>query len=145
MKGIMNDGHYQTAGLMMVTSPPPNRQPTLIVAARYTGNPDDAQEAYKPLYDLKPLAANGGPIPIQNAGDGRAEIGAYGGFKRFTIAGLPRFNDASFPKMVNIYQEMLHNYPNAANSAFIVQWDANLPKKPNFESATALHANRLWQ
>lgn len=145
-KAIMNDGRHQTAGLMMVaSSPPPNRQPTIIIAARYTGDPKDAQQAYKPLYDLKPLVANGGPIPIQNTSDGRAEIGAYGGFKRFNIAGLPRFEDADFPKMIEIYKEMVHECPDAVNSAFMVQWDANLPKKADFESAMSLHTNRLWQ
>ncbi|KAI0893446.1 hypothetical protein F4806DRAFT_194633 [Annulohypoxylon nitens] len=75
MEKLMDDANYATAGLMMIQAPPPARNPAIVIAARYTGNPDDAERAYKPLYDLKPLVARGGAVPIQNTSDGRDAIG----------------------------------------------------------------------
>ncbi|KAK7743250.1 hypothetical protein SLS53_004335 [Cytospora paraplurivora] len=96
MKGIMDDGSHATAGLVMTVCPPPARKPALVIAGRYTGNPDDAKLAFGPLYALNPLLANGGPVPIQNASDGREALEAKGGFKSFGTVGLRRFDIERF-------------------------------------------------
>ncbi|KAL2282790.1 hypothetical protein FJTKL_10401 [Diaporthe vaccinii] len=72
MKWIVEDGSKATAGLLMAICPPPARKPSLVVAARFIGDPDDAQAASGALHALKPLIADGGPVPIQNVSDGRA-------------------------------------------------------------------------
>ncbi|TGO07034.1 hypothetical protein BTUL_0342g00010 [Botrytis tulipae] len=88
MKNLMNNDQYATAGLMMIMAPPPARDPCLVIAARYTGNPNDAALAYKDIYDLKPLVASGSPVPIQNASDRGEALAAKGGFKQFGVVGL---------------------------------------------------------
>lgn len=67
---LMDDASHANAGLMMVLAPLPTRKPALVIAARDTGNPDNAKMAYRPLYDLRPLVVSGGPVPIQNTSDG---------------------------------------------------------------------------
>ncbi|KAJ7881707.1 hypothetical protein B0H14DRAFT_3759240 [Mycena olivaceomarginata] len=129
MKVLMDDSTHATAGLMMVMAPPPARKPTLVIAARYTGNPGDASVAYKPLYDLNPLVANGGPVPIQNTSDGREVLAAKGGFKRFGV----------------VWKKLVAECPDAANTAFNFQWDSRPVRKPAFESAMSLHDIRYWQ
>jgi hypothetical protein len=145
MKDLMDDDRYSTAGLMMVMAPPPDRKPSLVIAARYTGNADDAKDAFMPLYKLNPVVVNGGPVPIQNTSDSRAAIGAKGGFKRFGVVGLDGFNVDSFLKTVELYQGLIAECPDAINSAFNFQWWSTLPRKPNFESAMSLHDIRYWQ
>lgn len=145
MKVLMDDAHHATAGLIMVMAPPPAKQPVLVIAARYTGNPDNAKEAYKPLYDLRPLVANGGPVPIQNASDGREAIGAKGDFKRFGVVGLRRFDEERFLKVIDLWKELTTECPDAINTAFNFQWDARPVKKPHFQSAMCLHDIRYWQ
>ena len=70
MKLLMDDSRHGTAGLIMMMAPPPTRKSSLVIAARYTGDPKNAQTAYKPLYDLQPIVANGAEVPIQNTSDG---------------------------------------------------------------------------
>lgn len=145
MKVVMDDERYGTSGLMMVTAPPPTRKPTLIISARLTGDPKDAGKAYKSLYDLKPLVANGGEVPIQNTSDARAAIGAKGDFKQFGIAGLPGFDVASFLKTIELYKEMVAECPDATNTAFNFQWDSRSVRPPDFDSAMGHHHVRFWQ
>ncbi|KAF7871496.1 hypothetical protein EAF04_003603 [Stromatinia cepivora] len=145
MKDLIDDGRYATAGLMMIMAPPPARNPCLVIAARYTGNPDDATEAYKVLYDLKPIVANGAAVPIQNASDGREALAAKGGFKRFGVVGLHRFDQEAFIQTIEIWTEMIAECPDAINTAFNFQWDARPVKTPDFESAMCLHDIRYWQ
>lgn len=145
MKDLMDDDRYLTAGLMMVMAPPPDRRPALAIAARYTGNPDDAEKAYAPLYKLNPVVADGGPVPIQNTSDSRAAIGAKGDFKRFGVVGLHGFDISSFLETVELYKELIAECPDAMNTAFNFQWWSTLPKKPDFESAMSLHDIRYWQ
>jgi hypothetical protein len=145
MKNLMDDSRYATAGLMMIMAPPPARNPCLVIAARYTGDPKDAAEAYKALYDLKPLVANGAPVPIQNASDGREALAAKGDFKRFGVVGLHRFDEQSFLQTIDLWKQMVAECPDAINTAFNFQWDARPVKKPDFESAMCLHDIRYWQ
>ncbi|KAI9643585.1 hypothetical protein NHQ30_008207 [Ciborinia camelliae] len=145
MKDLMDDDRYATAGLMMIMAPPPARNPCLVISTRYTGNPDDATEAYKVLYDLKPIVANGAAVPIQNASDGREALAAKGGFKRFDIVGLQRFDQEAFLQSIDVWTEMVTECPDAINTAFNFQWDSRPVKTPDFESAMCLHDIRYYQ
>ena len=121
MKPLMDDSRYATSGLLMTMAPPPARKPSIVISARYTGDPADAETAYKPLYDLKPLAANGSRVPIQNISDGREAIGAKGDFKRFGIVGLRRFDIESFLRTIEVWKELIADCPDAINTAFNFQ------------------------
>ncbi|KAI1124901.1 hypothetical protein F5Y10DRAFT_248289 [Nemania abortiva] len=145
MSTLINDSSKATAGLMMVQAPPPTRNPALIVAARYTGDPDAAKIAYKALHDLGPIVANGGPVPIQNTSDGREALGAKGGFKKFGVVGLRRFNVDGFLGTIDVWKTLITECPDAINTSFNFQWDSRFAKQPNFESAMSLHDIRLWQ
>lgn len=145
MKDLMDDDRYSTAGLMMVMAPPPDRRPSIIIAARYTGKPSDADDAFKPLYNLDPVVVNKGEVPIQNISDSRAAIGAKGGFKQFGVVGLHCFDVNSFLETVDLWKELIAKCPDAINTAFNFQWWSTLPKKPDFDSAMSLHDIRYWQ
>ncbi|KAK8092005.1 hypothetical protein PG997_002366 [Apiospora hydei] len=123
MKPLMDDASWATAGLIMTMASPPARKPALVISARYTGNPDGAKIAYKPLYDLQPL----------------------GDFKRFGIVGLKRFDIDSFLKTIEVWKALVEQCPDAMNTAFNFQWDSRPPKTPEFESAMSLHDTRYWQ
>ncbi|KAI2464397.1 hypothetical protein F4781DRAFT_425595 [Annulohypoxylon bovei var. microspora] len=118
MKKLTDDRSNATAGLMMVQAPPPARNPALGIAARYTGNPDDAERAYKPL----PWC-----------------------FKRFGVVGLRRFDADGFIKTISIWKSTVAECPDAINTAFNIQWDSRSPKVSGFESAMSLHDTRYWQ
>lgn len=145
MKLLMDDDSKATAGLMMIMAPPPARKPCLIIAARFTGNPEHAEEAYKPLYDLGPVAANGSSVPIQNTSDGREALAAKGDYKRFGVVGLRRFDVDKFLQVVDLWKLLIQECPDAINTAFNFQWDARFPKPPDFDSAMSLHDIRYWQ
>ena len=145
MKSLMDDSRHATAGLMMIMAPPPNRNPSLVISARFTGDPADAQQAYKPLYDLLPLVSSGREVPIQNASDGREAIAAKGDFKRFGVVGLRRFEIDSFLETIDLWKKLIAECPDAINTAFNFQWDSKPAKAPAFESAMCLHDIRYWQ
>ena len=109
MKHLMDDGRYATSGLIMTMAPRPAWKPSIIISERYTGDPVMAEEAYKPLYDLKPIVANGSQVPIQNVSDGREAIGAKGDFKRLGIVGLRRFDIDSFLRRSKYGRSLLRN------------------------------------
>jgi hypothetical protein len=145
MKPLMEDSRKPTAGLMMSMAPPPERKQCLVITARYTGDPGDAETAYKPLYDLKPLVVKGGSVPIQNTSDGREALTAKGGLKRFGLVGLRRFDVDSFLQTVEVWKKLVEECPDAINTAFNFQWDSQPPKTPQFDSAMSLHDIRYWQ
>ena len=145
MKGLMDNDRYGTSGLMMVMAPPPARKPALAISARLTGEPIDAQEAFKPLYDLQPIAVNGAEVPIQNASDARAALGAKGDFKRFSVVGLNCFNVDSFMQTISLWKEMVAECPDSINTSFNFQWDSRPVRPPRFDSAMSHHDIRYWQ
>ncbi|KAK8108728.1 FAD binding domain-containing protein [Apiospora sp. TS-2023a] len=128
MKPLMDNASHATAGLIMTMAPPLARKPALVISARYTGNPDDAQIAYKPLYDLQPLMTSGGAVPIQNTSDAREMLCAKGDYKRFGIVGLRRFDIESFLKTIEVWKTMVEKCPDAINTAFNFQWDSRPPR-----------------
>lgn len=145
MEGIFEDDTNATAGLLMVMCPPPARKPALVVAARYIGNPDDAPAAFGALYELKPIIAGGGPVPIQNVSDGREALEAKGGFKTFGTVGLRRFEIERFLATIEVWKRLMEECPDAINTTFNFQWDSRPPRRPLFESANSLHDIRFWQ
>ena len=64
MESLMIDNRYASSGLIMTMAPPPARKPSLVISARFTGDPVNAKASYKPLFDLKPLVANGTQVLI---------------------------------------------------------------------------------
>lgn len=145
MKVLMDDSRYGTGGLIMIMAPPPAQQPSLIVSARLIGDPTTAKDAYKPLYDLVPIAVLGGAVPIQNASDGREALGAKGGFKEFGTIGLRHFDEEAFLKTIDIWKDMIAECPDAIKTTFNFQWDAKPVKSLGIDSAMSHHDIRYWQ
>lgn len=144
---VMNDlmDRPGTSGMLMIMAPPPKQLPCLVVSARYTGDPNDAQNIYKPLYELQPIVANGSPVPIQNINDGREAFDAKGGFKGFGIVGYHRFDQSAFLKTVQIWKEMTTECTDAINCSFCFKWDGGFPKPPEVDSAVCLYDIRYFQ
>lgn len=146
MKDLINDDRYNTSGMMMITAPLlPAKESTLLISARYIGDPKQVEEAYKPLRDLNPLSFEGSQVPIQNVSDGKNEFYEKGDFKSFGIAGLHQFHLDRFLQTIPIWQELVKECPDAANTSFNFQWESRLPKKPSFDSAMNFHDIRFWQ
>lgn len=145
MKVLMDNADYATGGLIMVMAPPPTRNPSIVISATFIGDPKDAKDAYKPLYDLSPIVAVGDAIPIQNISDARAALGAKGDYKKFSIVGLNRFDEEAFVKTIGVWQELVAQCPDAINTAFNFQWDARPVPAPGFVSAMSHHDIRFWQ
>lgn len=142
---LMADSTYATAGMMMIMALPPLRTPSLAISARYTGDPNYASEAFKPLYALNPVVTSGSAVPIQNASDCHEVLGAKRRFKRFGVVGLHRFDAGTFLKTVGLWREMVGKCPDAVGSKFNFQWDSRPVRKMGFESAMCLHDIRYWQ
>lgn len=121
MKVIVEDNSRPTAGLLMAICPPPARKPALVLAGRCTGNPNDAQANFSALDTLNPLTADGGPVPIQNASDGREALEAKGGIKTFGTVGLRRFEVERFLATVDVWKRLIEECPDAINTTFNFQ------------------------
>ncbi|RAL16638.1 FAD-binding oxidoreductase [Aspergillus homomorphus CBS 101889] len=144
MKLLMADARHATAGLMMIVAPPPQRNPALVISARYTGD-EDPHVPFGPLYDLQPLLATGSEVPVQNASDAREVLCAKGDFKQFGVVGLHDFDADAFVRTVDIWKKMIAECPDAINTGFNFQWDSRPPFAPEADSAMCLHDIRYWQ
>lgn len=144
MDVIANNEAHDTAGLVMVMAPPPQRQPAIVVAARYTGNVGP-EKAYQALHDLGPLKSSGASIPIQNLSDGREAFNAKGGFKRFETVGLRNFNRAGFIEVVALWKAMVAECTDAITTSFNFQWNAQPAPGDTGETCSTLHDVRMWQ
>lgn len=145
MSIIMNDEQYATSGLLMLACPPPAQKPTLVISTRLVGQ-TNPQQAYKLLFDLKPLVAQGTQVAIQNTNDAPAAraLEAHGDFKRFSIVGLPRFDINAFLEMTEVYDTMITECPDAKSTSFNFKWDSRPVKQAEFESAMSHHHVRFW-
>ena len=142
MNILMNNKSHITAGLMMIMAPPPARKPAIVISAKYVGH--QFALAFNSLYDLQPLAADGGYVPIQNANDGHQIIEAQGDYKRYSCVGLAEFNESKFLDIIDIWKELMADCPTAYNTSFTFQWDSRSAKHPGFDSAMSLHDTHFW-
>ncbi|KAK6826934.1 hypothetical protein RU639_004408 [Aspergillus parasiticus] len=143
MKRLMADARYEVAGLMIISTPPSTRTPSLVIAARYTGA-EEPQVPFKALYDLHPMVVTGGDVPIQNASDAREVLCAKGDFKQFGVVGLHEFNTDGLVRTIDTWKKMVHDCPDAIKTGFNFQWDSRPVKMPEVESAMSLHDIRYW-
>ncbi|KAI5866335.1 hypothetical protein GGS23DRAFT_594463 [Durotheca rogersii] len=149
MKPLMDDCDRATAGLIISMASPPVRKLCVVIAARFTENPDNAkgEYRYKPSYYLTPTTVNGSPVPIQDTSDGCETLTAKGGLKRFGVVGLRRFDVEGFLQTVDVWKTLVEECPDATNTAFNFQW-ASIPQVRLSRPFSAWHgANRnnlIW-
>ena len=116
-----------------------------MISARLAEDPEQAKIAYKPLYDLKPLVAQGAEVPLQIASDARATLCAHGDLKRFSVVGLHSFNISAFLETVNIWKDMISECPDSINTAFNFQWDSRFAPLASSDCAMSLSDVRFGQ
>ncbi|KAL4935941.1 hypothetical protein BDV06DRAFT_233829 [Aspergillus oleicola] len=144
MKDVMDNSQHATAGLMIVGAPSPARNHSVVISARYTGQ-ENPRIPFAALYDLQLAVVTGGDVPIQNASDARASLGAKGGFKNFGLAGLHGFNVEAFMQTIDVWKQLVSNCPDAINTVFNFQWDSRPVRSAKTESAMSQHNIRYWQ
>lgn len=147
MRDIVSNENFAASGLIMVGAPPPARKPCIAVLPRLTGAEAGTlqQQAFKALYDLKPLMSGGSEVHIQNQADALDPLGALGGgYKKLVLTGLYDLEPDLFAEVAGIWQELISKHPDALPTFFSFQWDSRPPKPPAFESANSMHGTRFW-
>ncbi|PIG89092.1 hypothetical protein AARAC_011267 [Aspergillus arachidicola] len=143
-QGLYPPPYAGPGGMMMIVAPPPTRTPSLVIAARYTGD-EYPEVLFKPLNDLHPLVTTGRDVPIQNFSDAREVLCAKGDFKQFGVVGLHDFDAEGFLQTIDTWKKLVHDCRDAINTGFHFQWDSRPIKTPDIESVTSLHGIRYWQ
>ncbi len=145
MKPLEDDETYSTFGLIMILAPPPAFKPAILVAGKLFGPLSDAPKAYKSLYDLGPIMTKADELHIENLNDSLDHICAKGELKRYNMAGAHFFNVENFLKTVALWQELVSECPDAAQSSFNFHWHSRPARVPEFDSAMSHHDIRMWQ
>lgn len=146
MEPIINNPDHCAGGLVMVAAAPPTMKPAIAVMAKLIDPGSDTlqETVFKPLYDLKPMAAAGGMLRIENAADALEILSAPGDFKKLRLTGIHTYDKAILPQVVDVWKDLVAKCPEALGSYFAIQWESQPPLHPKFASANSMHDVRMW-
>lgn len=124
MGPLMAQTKIVTAGHFMVCQAPPDLALQVLLVAPQVFAPADVAEALlQPLVDLGPILQVVAPSTFATHSDQMEYLCAKGGFKRFTQNGMSGgFRVESFRELVKLHAETVATCPDAARSAFTVEW-----------------------
>ncbi|ETS83867.1 hypothetical protein PFICI_05743 [Pestalotiopsis fici W106-1] len=139
MVPIMESEECASAGHFSIALAPPDFQhQVLLVAPQVFASAEDAEKLLKPLADLGPIMQTFVPSTFEKHSDHFDYLCAKGSFKRFTQIGMTGFSKDNFAELINLHSELVKGCPDAAMSAFSVEW--HTPYKGSREVVSFGHA-----
>ncbi|KAF4620236.1 hypothetical protein G7Y89_g14584 [Cudoniella acicularis] len=144
LESLMVTSEHNTAGLIMVMAPPPAFQPMLAVIPHYFGDPEKAPAAFKALSDLQPLLSSASNMSFVEFRDSMDYACVKGDFKRFSVAGIPKFKTKSFLKVIDLFKELLDSCPDASASGYAFEWHTAITELQPQDSAFGFQDQLLW-
>lgn len=139
---ILNDPSGPTCGLILVASPPPAFNTVLIVMPFYFGTPAAAEKHWAPILALNPVMADLKSVPWPRVNDGIDVYCGKGQFKRFAGAGAHKFKPETLPQLVIRYDELKSKAPDAAPTAYAIEFNSYLNPSPPVEKKDTAYGHR---
>ncbi|KAF4615002.1 hypothetical protein D9613_002460 [Agrocybe pediades] len=143
LSNLTEDNAAPTTGICIITSPPPTLDTSLIVIPVYFGESAAAEEFYLPLLQLEPFSTCQS-IPYPRVNDAGEAFGVKGGFKRFSGAGLQRLDPSIWMQVVDRYERLKREFPDAIQSGYAVEWYKQGASRHRDETAFAHGGVRMW-
>ncbi|KAF9556156.1 FAD-binding domain-containing protein [Agrocybe pediades] len=143
LSNLTEDHEAPTTGICIITSPPPTLDTSLIVIPVYFGESAAAEGFYQPLLQLEPFSTCQS-IPYPRVNDAGEAFGVKGGFKRFSGAGLQRLDPSTWMQVVDRYERLKREFPDAIQSGYAVEWYKQGASRHRDETAFAHSGVRMW-
>ena len=141
---LMDDEENYSVGLSVITANPMNGDPCVLVVAMYFGDSSSAEAFFSPIAALGPLAAMPERTDYQKVNDSFDVYCAKGGYKRFFLAGVPRFDPAPWQEISQIFVELLGKYPEVGHGGYAYEWNSGKQKTIIADSAWAHRDLKCW-
>lgn len=120
---VMEGEEHPAAGYFSVCLAPPDFRTQVIMAIiEVFASAEEAAEILRPLVDLGPVTQRLVPSTFDKHSDAFDSLSAKGGFKRFSQIGMTGFRVEEFRELVQLHSELVSACPDAARSAFTVEW-----------------------
>ncbi|KAF3008217.1 hypothetical protein E8E14_009289 [Neopestalotiopsis sp. 37M] len=144
MVPIMESEECASAGHFSVALAPPDFQhQVLLVAPQVFATAENAEKLLKPLVDLEPMMQSLEPSTFEKHSDHLDHLCAKGSFKRFTQIGMTSHSKDNFGELIKLHSELVKGCPDAAMSAFSVEWHTRC-KKSRENTSFGLNEVDYW-
>ncbi|KAJ6490188.1 hypothetical protein DFH09DRAFT_1454483 [Mycena vulgaris] len=124
-------------GLFLIAAPPPAFMTCIIIIPVFFGPVSEAEKYYEPLISLGPMMVDCKPVPYARLNDSMEVFCSKGGFKRFAGAGMQRFQPNIWPKVIELFEELRRNCPDAGATGYAFEWNLHVPKNKLVQADTS--------
>lgn len=111
VEDLVDDQENHAACLFAITRNPQSGDVCALLMPIYFGLEVHANKFFAPLQALGPAMSMGRMTSYTDINNGTDPFCVKGGFKPFTLAGLPRFNAAPWPQIADVFVELLKFCP----------------------------------
>ncbi|KAI1134308.1 FAD-binding domain-containing protein [Hypoxylon sp. FL0543] len=110
---------------------PPTLDPIIMAAIIQLGSKEDAEKAFKPLFDLEPIAVPAsGEVPFVGVNETFKAFEIKGGLKKWLAIGLTnieQFHPEDMTRLVEQRAKLTEKYPQSKPSGFVIEFTSDGP------------------
>jgi hypothetical protein len=141
---LMDSKECISAGHMSVALAPPDFQhQVILVAPQVFTTAEEAWKTFQPLIDLGPMIQMVGPSTFEKHSNHFDWLCAKGSFKRFTQYRMTGFHAENFQELIRLHAELVSTCPDAAKSAFTMEWHTPY-KGPRVDTSFGMDEAHYW-
>lgn len=116
----------------------------MLLLLQYVGIEAEAENHFSPIKALNSVMAMGAMTQFSDVNDSADAFSVKGGFKRFALAGLPKLTAEPWPKVAQLFVDLVKACPDAKGSGYGFEFISGKTKKVEHESAWAYRDVRFW-
>lgn len=133
-----------SATLAVVTLNPHTAAPCFLLMCVYFGPATEAEKFLEPFKALSPVMAMGSVVTYTAVNDGIDPFTVKGDYKRFNLAGIPRFDPAPWQGITESFVELTKRYPDIKSGGYGFEWTTGTQKAIELDSAWAHRDLKCW-
>jgi hypothetical protein len=135
---------HNSAILAVITLNPHLQKPCFLLMCVYFGLAVEAERFLAPFKALAPMMSMGSMVDYTKVNDSIDPFTVKGDYKRFNLAGVPRFDPAPWQGIAESFVELTKQYPDIKMGGYGFEWTTGTQKKIELDSAWSHRNLQCW-
>lgn len=141
---MVHDEENNATVTFLITQHPVTHDPCVLVLLGYFGSTADADKFFEPLMRLGPMMVDAKRVEYIRLNDGLDIFCGKGGYKHFTLNGVPEFNAEPWTEIATIFGELTKECEDMLLGGYGFEFATGKQKLFDLDSAWGHRGVKVW-